>query len=248
LQVALAQYKDDVAAIIMEPVCINGGGLTASKEYFTQLRKLADEHGALVIFDEVITGFRFNYGSAQEITGIRPDIWIFGKAVAGGSLPVSCVMASAAVMQVLTDKKATHGGTFNGYNLGLYAIDAALDILEGAQVYPHAAAQSDRLRAAILKAAASHNVNLVIQGHAMAMCLHACGQTITDGSQWTAEMKTKEAIIREAFAQAHILLAPPCRVYPNVVLDEATIHRCIVQLDSVFTEVREAYDAAGYEK
>jgi glutamate-1-semialdehyde 2,1-aminomutase len=245
---ALDQYKGEVAAIIMEPICINGGGISASKEYCEYLRAAATKHGVLLIFDEVITGFRLGYGSAQNIVGIQPDMWIFGKAIAGGSFPVSCVMASKDIMRVLTDKKATHGGTFNGYNIGLHAVDATLNILEDDSIYQKAIIQSDRLRAAIHKAAAAHNVELVIQGHAMAMCLHACSNTITSGTEWTDEIKAKEAVIRNAFKSQHILLAPPCRLYPSIALDETMVTHCILQLDSVFTKVREAYDVAGYEK
>lgn len=249
LRTTMERYKDDVAAIIMEPLCINGGGIAASKEYLIFLRDIANKHRTLVIFDEVITGFRLGFGSAQHIIGIRPDIWVFGKAMAGGTIPVACIMSSTQIMQVLTEKKATHGGTFNGYPAGLYAVEATLNILErDAALYEKAIAHSNNLREAILRAAAVYEVDLAVQGHSMALCLHACSKPLTSINQWSQELKAKEAIIREAFKQCNILLAPPCRLYPSLSLNDGTVQACTEKLDTVFGLVRKEYDAHGFKR
>ena len=81
------EIDETVAAIIVEPVAANMGLVAPNPGFLNELRKVCDQTGALLIFDEVITGFRLAYGGAAEYFGVAPDIWCFGKVV-GGGLPV----------------------------------------------------------------------------------------------------------------------------------------------------------------
>ncbi|MER8949869.1 aspartate aminotransferase family protein [Mesorhizobium sp. M0809] len=106
-----------VAGVIMEPVMCNNGVITPSPGYLEKVRELCTACGALLIFDEVITGFRLAPGGAQERLGVIPDLAIFGKALAAG-VPMGCVAGRADVMDMLT-QGVMHGGTYSGNVTGL---------------------------------------------------------------------------------------------------------------------------------
>src|SRR5699024_11117450 len=80
-------HGEELAAVIVEPIAGNMGVVPAKEGFLKAMRKLTEEYGALLIFDEVITGFRVSYGGAQEVYGIKPDLSCFGKII-GGGLPV----------------------------------------------------------------------------------------------------------------------------------------------------------------
>lgn len=240
--------RDDIAAFIMEPININGGGIDPDKEFLKKLKQASYEKDFLIIFDEIITGFRTQYGSAQERTGIEPDIWVFGKAISGGSVPVSCFMASNRIMSQYAVKQTTHGGTFNGYPLGLFAIDVTLDILSEPGVYEQLRQATRTLQEVLLEAATSHGVPLSIQGDLLAMNLHASPRPIRSLTGWTAEMKQKEAIIRDVFMRHGVIIAPPSRIYPTIALDNEVIAFVKTRSDQIFREIRSEYDEAGYGK
>lgn len=240
--------RDDIAAFIIEPICINGGGLIPDEIFLNKLKVASKEKGFLIIFDEVITGFRINYGSVQDQVGIRPDIWIFGKAIGGGSLPVSCFMASDEIMGQFAMKRTTHGGTFNGYPLGLYAVDITLDILAEPKVYVNTREKAKKLQELILGAAIAESVELTIQGDLLAMNLHASALPIYSPSDWTSEIKQKELIIRQSFMRHGIIIAPPCRIYPTIALNDKVLGIVENKINVIFKDVRADYKRAGYEK
>src|SRR5439155_8011093 len=91
---AFARYPDQIAAIIVEPIAGNMGVVPPADGFLSGLRRIADEHQALLIFDELISGFRVAYGGAQEVYGVRPDLTCLGKIV-GGGLPSARMAASA---------------------------------------------------------------------------------------------------------------------------------------------------------
>ncbi|HUA03788.1 MAG TPA: aminotransferase class III-fold pyridoxal phosphate-dependent enzyme [Solirubrobacteraceae bacterium] len=120
---------DDVAAIIMEPVAVNGGCFTPSLGYLEAVRALATEIGAVLVFDEVITGYRAALGGAQERLNVVPDLTVLGKAL-GAGLPISAVCGSATVMDVIRSGRMAHVGTFNANPVCASAAHAAITTLE----------------------------------------------------------------------------------------------------------------------
>jgi len=122
------QHRDDLAAVIVEPVMGVGGMLPAQLEYLHFLREVTQECGALLILDEVIT-FRLAYGGSQEVYGINPDLTALGKII-GGGLPVGAFGGRAEVMSLFDParKKLAHGGTFNGNALTMVAGLAAMEL------------------------------------------------------------------------------------------------------------------------
>lgn len=134
----LNEYKDEVAAVIMEPVnvtCPHDGFLESVKE-------LTHQHGALLIYDETITGFRYSNGGAQEFFGVTPDLATFGKGLANG-YPLSAVTGKAEYMKELEDLFFSF--TFGGETLSLAASLAVLNKLTNEPVVDHMSAIGDSI-------------------------------------------------------------------------------------------------------
>jgi len=125
----LERYGKEVAMILMEPILCNGGCCPPRPGYLEKVRELCTEHGVVLCFDEVITGFRVGLGGAQAQLGVTPDIATFGKALAGG-LPMGAVAGRKQIMDYLLDRRVIGAGTFNGYPLGVASSLVTLRILE----------------------------------------------------------------------------------------------------------------------
>ncbi len=123
-------YGDEIAAVIVEPVLGNYGVIPPVKGFLEHLRKITRLYGSLLIFDEVITGFRLSLGGAQEYYGIKADLVTLGKII-GGGLPIGAVAGPAEIMNLLTPiGKVFNAGTFNGHPLSMTAGLATLKVLE----------------------------------------------------------------------------------------------------------------------
>ena len=153
----------DVAAVIMEPVAMNAGCLSAPVEYFAAVRKLVDRAGALLIFDEVITGYRLALGGAQEVLGVLPDLTVLGKAL-GGGFPISAVGGRADVMSEVASGHVAHVGTFNANPVCASAALAAVTELErtAETTYPRLARLGDSLARLLREESAEVGAPLVV--------------------------------------------------------------------------------------
>lgn len=129
--------SDDVAAVIMEPAAINGGGFPPAPGYLERAKELTARAGAVLIFDEVITGYRLALGGAQQRYGVRPDLTVLGKAL-GAGFPISAVCGRGDVMAVVADQRVSHVGTFNANPVCASAAVAAIEALErdAGRLYP----------------------------------------------------------------------------------------------------------------
>jgi glutamate-1-semialdehyde 2,1-aminomutase len=152
---------DDVAAVIMEPINVNGGCFAPEREYLETVRSMTSEAGALLIFDEVITGFRVALGGAQELLAVSPDLTVLGKAF-GCGFPISAVCGSREVMSVVATGSVAHMGNFNGNPLSAAAGLAAVRYLKenSAQVYPKLAGSIDVIGDAFDRAAQEYGIAL----------------------------------------------------------------------------------------
>ena len=133
---ALASDPDGIAAVITEPVMCNSGCILPSEGFLEGLRSLCSSYGALLIFDEVITGFRLGMAGAQGYFGVVPDLATFGKAMANG-FPISALAGRAEIMAHVAEGRALHAGTMNTSNPTVAAAAATLAILEGERVHDH---------------------------------------------------------------------------------------------------------------
>jgi glutamate-1-semialdehyde 2,1-aminomutase len=138
LEQCLSDHQDEVAAVIMEPIMGNAGLIPPQPDYLDVARALTHEFGALLIFDEVITGMRVAGGGAQERYGVESDITVLSKAL-GGGFPISAVGSTRDIMQCIADRELFHGGVYSGNTMVMAAADAVLDEIHAnrAAIYQH---------------------------------------------------------------------------------------------------------------
>ena len=149
--------REDVAAVIVEPIAANMGVVLPVEGYLAGLRRLTAEHGTLLIFDEVITGFRVARGGAQQRYGIRPDLTVLGKII-GGGLPVGAYGGSAAIMGLVAPLGPVYqAGTLSGNPLAMAAGLATLRLLTPS-VYQQLEDAGAMLEAGLARAAADAGV------------------------------------------------------------------------------------------
>ena len=142
----LIKKEDDIACIILEPVIGNLGCIMPEDGYLKFLRDITEENDILLIFDEVITGFRLALGGAQEYYGVMPDITTLGK-ILGGGLPIGAITAGKRIMENLAPLGGVYqAGTFNGNPLSLTAGYTALLELESGKVHKKVNRLGDRMR------------------------------------------------------------------------------------------------------
>jgi len=135
LEDTLAEHGESVAAVILEPVCANAGLVLPAEGFLEHVVTTARRHGALVIFDEVITGFRLAAGGGQEAYGVTPDITVVSKTL-GGGFPVAAFGGSREIMEPLANNTAFHAGVYAGNHLAMRAVVATLTkILNTTQLY-----------------------------------------------------------------------------------------------------------------
>jgi len=142
LEAARKQLRTrEYACMIMEPVMGAAGFLTPESGYLKGLREVCDETGTLLIFDEVVTGFRLAPGGAQELYGVKPDMTILGKIV-GGGFPIGAFCASTEIMERIDQRKypkaeerVAHSGTFAGNPISMVAGCSTIDLLKDGKIY-----------------------------------------------------------------------------------------------------------------
>lgn len=164
LDQAFATHGRDIAAIIMEPLPANNGLLTQSTAFLQAVRAHASKAGALLIFDEVITAFRFGFHGFSKVCGVEPDLTTLGKIV-GGGLPVGAVCGKARVMEQLAPLGAVYqAGTMAGNPVALAAGIATLEELKKGEVHRHLEALGRSLDAKLSRHALAKRARLLRQG------------------------------------------------------------------------------------
>jgi glutamate-1-semialdehyde 2,1-aminomutase len=142
-----AKENSDIAALIVEPILFNSGCIPPQPGYLQRLREITEKHGILLIFDEIVTGFRLAPGGAQEFYDVIPDISIFGKAIANG-FPLSAVVGTEEIMKVTAPKTGVVGfaGTFNANQPSLAASKATLEQLRDGKVQKKLSEDTESLK------------------------------------------------------------------------------------------------------
>jgi len=159
---AFEKYKGRIAAVLVEPIAANMGVVPPADGYLQSLRRLCSENDAILIFDEVITGFRVALGGAQQLYGIESDLTCLGKIV-GGGLPAAMVGGPAKMMDMLAPLGPVYqAGTLSGNPLATAAANATLDILAGGDCYTKLEASAETLQRGLEEAAKSAGVALTI--------------------------------------------------------------------------------------
>jgi glutamate-1-semialdehyde 2,1-aminomutase len=155
----------ELAAVITEPIMANMGCILPRDGYLQRVRELTRECGALLILDEVVTGFRYAPGGCQEYYGVEPDISTFGKAL-GAGFPVGAVAGPRSILERMqwSDKMVLHYGTFNGHRLTMKVVAANLDLLSAEGTYRKLHAVGNAAIAGLRKIFRRHGVKAIVQG------------------------------------------------------------------------------------
>ena len=201
---------DGIAAVIVEPVCGNMGVVAPEGGFLAGLRRLCDEFGALLIFDEVITGFRVALGGAQELFGIEADLCTFGKII-GGGFPVGCVAGKARIMRSLAPAGPVYqAGTLSGNPVAMEAGLAQLTKLQekAPALYPELARKGTLLRDELRAAAAAEDVTACVNQVGSVLTLFFTSAPVRDWN--TAATCDKEAFATyfRTVLDAGFLIAP----------------------------------------
>jgi glutamate-1-semialdehyde 2,1-aminomutase len=162
----VGRHPDQVAAIIVEPIAHNAPGLLPRPEFLPGLRALCDREGIVLIFDEVITGFRHGLGGYQAHAGVTPDLATLGKAIANG-FPLAAVAGRRDLMERFTtnpDGDVHFGGTYNGNAVAVEAGLATIEQLEDGTVHERVFALGERMRAGLREIAQRAGVPAVVGG------------------------------------------------------------------------------------
>ena len=202
------QFPEEIAAVILEPVAGNMGVVPPVTGFLEGLRSLTEAHGALLIFDEVMTGFRVALGGAQELYGIEPDLTTLGKVI-GGGLPVGAYAGKREIMEMVAPAGPMYqAGTLSGNPLAMTAGLVTLRELRQPGVFQALVAQTERLCRGIGQAAAEAGVPVFQTQVGTMFCTYFTEGPVTDYS--SAKRSDTAAFGRffQAMLQAGIYLAP----------------------------------------
>jgi trans-AT polyketide synthase/acyltransferase/oxidoreductase domain-containing protein len=239
LEKLLANYADEIGVIIMEPICINGGGILPKPGYLERVRQLCDRYHITLIFDEVITGFRTALGGAQSLLGVTPDITVFGKALAGGALPMSAIVGKKEVMQLYTDQKVIHAGTFNGYPLGLAAVLATIELLESnPQSHERMGNLLLQIGQSLVDAAKAVDIPMVVQGVPNILVFHSQAEPLTQPEGYDDNTKLRDILITRLCKEYGIQFSPISRFYSNLLMEESDVEFFRSRIGDAMAEVK----------
>ena len=173
-------YPDEIAAIIVEPVAANMGIVPPQPGFLEDLRKLTGDYGALLIFDEVITGFRVAYRGAQSIFNITPDLTCLGKII-GGGLPVGAFGGRREIMELVAPEgRVYQAGTLSGNPLAMAAGIETLKVLNQPGTYESLEEASSQLKEGIVKAAATYNDKIYVSSFASMLTIFFTNKPVID--------------------------------------------------------------------
>ncbi|HEV2274828.1 MAG TPA: aspartate aminotransferase family protein [Acidobacteriaceae bacterium] len=170
---AFRQHGSELCAVLCEPLLCNSGCIPPAPGFLEFLRSITSAHRTLLIFDEVITGFRLALGGAQQYYGVVPDLATFAKAV-GGGLPLSVLAGKAEFMEKIASGEVVHAGTLNGNPVVLAAAKATIAVLSArdARVYSEMWSLGDDLKQGLLGRLAGKKIPVVATGGGPVFQIH----------------------------------------------------------------------------
>lgn len=228
----------DHAAVLLEPVAVNGGCFHPPEGFLQSLRELTQALGVALIFDEVITGYRLSLGGAQGLLGVTPDLAVIGKAM-GGGLPIGAVAGSVAVMEPLSSGRLLHRGTFNGNPVSVGASVACVSHLaeNAAEIYPRIDGMAAKLEDRLRRAAAEHGVTCAVNraGSALQVALGLPEMaTLADTARADFEATRQFAGL---LLERGVQIIGRGLIYLTAAHDDADIAETAASIDGAFAEL-----------
>ncbi len=238
-QQALETNRAEIAAVIVEPIVGNMGTVPPAKGFLQRLRKLTREHGALLIFDEVMTGFRVAPGGAQQLFNVKPDLTCLGKII-GGGLPVGAYGGNREIMKWIAPEGPVYqAGTLSGNPLAVAAGIASLKALKAAGVYRRLEKISSTLADGLAKAAQDAGIAVQINRAGSMFTVFFCSRPVID-------FASARACDTERFAKFFNALLERGIYFPPSQFEAAFVSLAHTQKDvqTTIKAAREAFKAA----
>ena len=229
--------KGDVAAVVMEPIMFNTGGVLPLPGYLEKVRELTTKYGAVFICDEVITGFRVSSGGAQKVLGITPDITIFGKALANG-FAVAALAGKKEIMNLIGEAKVMHGGTYNSQSVSMAATVATLKALQSEKPHQAIAKTGSNLMAGLREVFTKHNLVFEIVGYPAVFNVRFDLQGPTD---YRSAMKANRAMYMDfAFEllQRGVRILPRGTWFVSAAHTDVDIAQTLAKVDEALTALK----------
>jgi glutamate-1-semialdehyde 2,1-aminomutase len=205
---AFARYSGRIAAVVLEPIPGNMGVVLPQQGFLQGLRQLTSQDGALLVFDEVITGFRVQYGGAQHLYGVTPDLTILGKII-GGGLPVGAFGGRRDIMERIAPLGPVYqAGTLSGNPLAVTAGIETLRLLREPGVYGALENKTRRLCEGVQAAAERAGISLYSTRVGSMFCAFFTGQPVTDYASANTSDTAKFRRYFHAVLEAGVYIAP----------------------------------------
>ncbi len=238
------KYGKKIAAFIVEPIAGNMGVIAPHHGYLQGLRKLCDQFGSLLIFDEVMTGFRVAWGGAQTLYGIAPDLTCLGKII-GGGLPIGAYAGPRRLMEQISPAGSVYqAGTLSGNPLATSAGLATLEVLQEPGVYETLERRSAKLAVGLESAAKKSKVPIAVNRVGSMIGLFFVknsGQKVTNYRQATSGDTAAYARFFHAMLDRGIYLAPSMfeAIFVGLAHDDDVIRQMIAAAARAFADVAE---------
>lgn len=239
LEQAFIERGPEIAGVIMEPVVGNMGCVSPTPEFLQAARSLTERYGAVLIFDEVMSGFRVAYGGAQSLFGVTPDLTTLGKIV-GGGMPIGAYGGKVDIMNhILPEGKVFQAGTLSGNPVATAAGIATLELLRDQSPYEHLEAISGKLAKGLASAAEKAGLPHFLHRVGSMLTLFFHDGPVTDWA--TAAECDTERFARFFWGMIHRGVYLPCSQYEalfvSAVHGDADIERTIEAAEEVCREL-----------
>ncbi len=236
----IQEQGDQVAGVILEPIPHNIGCVMPRPEFLHTLRELTRQKGIVLIFDEVITGFRHGLGGYQKIAGVTPDLTAMGKAIANG-YPLAAMAGRSDLMEhCRPGGDVFFAGTFNAHPIGVAASLATVEILERPGTYEHIFSLGERARAGIQQAADRHHVEMTVAGFGSVFVPYFQMGPINNYTDLLRNDTAKDVAFRRKMIERGLYMLPTAlkRNHVSLAHTAADIDRTIEAAEAVLQEMR----------
>ena len=229
---AFASHVGEISAVICEPILCNAGCILPEPGFLEFLRKITSEQNALLIFDEVITGFRLHLAGAQGLYGITPDLATYAKAI-GSGVAVSALAGKAEFMDLIANGKVVHAGTLNGNPMALAAVNATLRKLarDNGAGYEGLKERSDRLRAGLENLLRTHGYKVVSSGYGAAFQISFMDKPARNYRETLAADKSLYSDFALALLDEGVLVLPDGRWYVSFAHTDEDIEATLAAVE-----------------
>ena len=236
LEETFAALGPEIAAVIVEPVAANMGLVLPEPGFLPRLREITLEYGSLLIFDEVITGFRLAYGGAQEVFGVNPDLTCLGKII-GGGFPIGAYGGRRCIMELVSPLGPVYqAGTLSGNPVAVTAGLQTLKLLADRSIYDELQKRGERFRRGLREIAAVYGVEFNVSGIGSLTGIFFCGRPVKNYED-TMHINTERYKRFFQLSLEHKILFPPSpyeTVFISTAHQEELLVEALEKLERVF--------------